>query len=254
MRSTWQSAVVIFILAFPAHSADAQSRSKWELGINLGIYTYQGDLTPSYSGSSKTPGYGFSIFANRIYSDVLSFRTSLSYGKIRANDAAYTHPDWRQQRNFAFSSPILELSEMAVWSPFGKSGIAGLPISPYLSGGVGLGFFQVDRNADKFNTEYFAEEPRVAEGLAADLATKPPVNLLVIPLGAGIRLPLTSHLSVQTEYIYRFTASDYLDGFSKAAGPDNRDQYSSVNVGLVYRFGNYGNIKCPPVFKKRFRN
>jgi opacity protein-like surface antigen len=254
MRSTWQSAIVIFILFFPAQFAKAQFHSKWELGINLGMYTYQGDLTPTNSGSGKTPGYGFSLFANRIYSDVLSFRSSISYGKIRANDAVYAHPDWKQQRNFAFESPVLELSEMAVWSPFGRTGIAGLPVSPFLSGGIGLGFFHVSRNAESFNPEFFSGEPRVAEGLAADLATKPPVNLLVVPVGAGLRLPLTSHWSLQTEYIYRFTATDYLDGFSKSAGPDNKDQYSSLNVGMVYRFGSYGNIKCPLVFRKRFRN
>lgn len=254
MRSISLFIFIEIILVSSAVTSTAQTRLKWEAGINLSMFTYQGDLTPSWAGSTATPGYGFSLFANRIYSNVLSFRTSINYGKIRANDAGYAQPDWRQQRNFAFSSSLIEISETAVWSPFGNTGVFGLPIAPYLMGGIGAGIFNVRRDAGEFNAEYFAASPQVSEGLTEDLATAPPKSLIILPVGAGIRVPVTSHWSLQSEYVYRFTATDYLDGFSKSAGPGKKDRYTSYNIGLVYTFGNYGNIKCPPVFRKRFKN
>jgi long-subunit fatty acid transport protein len=68
----------------------------------------------------------------------------------------------------------------------------------------------------------------------------------VIPLGAGIRYTLNARWSLNAELDYRFSFSDYIDGFSKSANPNAMDAYYSLSAGLNYHFLNKG-IKCPPL-------
>lgn len=240
---------VVVIACFTSYAA-AQGGLKWEAGINISAYTYQGDLTPSWMGSTATPSFGFSLFANRLVTNSLSFRTSFVFGKLRASDATYSEPTYRQQRNLKFHTSLLEISEMAVWNIFGNSrSFSNFPVSPYLMGGLGLALVNIKRDASTFNPEYFATEQWVINGLADDLAHATPRALIVIPAGAGLRFPVTSKISAHTEAIYRFTNTDYLDGFSKAANPGKKDRYTSYSIGITYSFGKKGAIYCPPVKK-----
>jgi outer membrane receptor protein involved in Fe transport len=67
----------------------------------------------------------------------------------------------------------------------------------------------------------------------------------VLPMGIGIRYPISSRISINAETSYRFTFTDYLDGFSKAANDSRRDSYLSHTVGLIYKFRNNLMMKCP---------
>ena len=41
---------------------------------------------------------------------------------------------------------------------------------------------------------------------------------------------------IKARLIYRFSFSDYIDGFSLSANPSHKDSYYSANIGLRYRF------------------
>ena len=82
----------------------------YELGLSAGTFIYQGDLTPARFGSYRTPGANVNIFVNRILNPSFTLRTNLAFGKLRGDDAKYSNPEWRQQRNFNFSSSVFELS------------------------------------------------------------------------------------------------------------------------------------------------
>ena len=49
------------------------------------------------------------------------------------------------------------------------------------------------------------------------------------------------------EASYRFTFTDYLDGFSEVANPKKKDYYSSYSVGLIYTLGVKNTLNCPPM-------
>src|SRR5436190_7424979 len=95
--------------------AASQSKfSKFEIGINAGVFVYQGDLTPSQFGSYNTLRPELNLFVNKIISPVFSLRTNLALGGLKGDDAAYQLPKYRQQRNLDFNSPAFEISELLV--------------------------------------------------------------------------------------------------------------------------------------------
>jgi hypothetical protein len=118
--------------------------------------------------------------------------------------------------------------------------------SPYIFVGTGLSVLKIKRDWSHFNAEYFSGEQSTIEGLAADVRHAPPGMIAVLPAGLGVRYTVSRKISVSAETSYRFTFTDYLDGFSKAADPTMRDSYQSHSIGVIYGFvkGN-SSWKCP---------
>jgi hypothetical protein len=217
-----------------------------ELGGSIGTFIYQGDLAPSHIGSVRTQKLGFNLFANKILNSSFSLRTDLAIGKLKGDDAKYSNPDYRQQRNFNFTSPVVEISEQLIWNPLRKN-YDSKGFTPYLFTGVGLSFLKIKRDWSKFNGEYFADAPEVLNGLSADSRHKLPTGIAVIPVGIGIRYSLSPKISVSAETSYRFISTDYLDGFSRAADPGKGDNYYSNSIGIIYRFGITNKLDCPVI-------
>ncbi|MFI5133906.1 MAG: hypothetical protein ACHQEB_06190 [Chitinophagales bacterium] len=69
----------------------------------------------------------------------------------------------------------------------------------------------------------------------------------MIPAGAGISYSVSQKLSLSVESMYRFTFTDYLDGFSQAANPKWNDHYYGYTIGLIYRLGVRNKLNCPQV-------
>jgi hypothetical protein len=220
--------------------------SKFELGINAGVFVYQGDLTPSRLGSYKTLKPELNIFMNRIFSPLFSLRSNLVIGKLKGDDAKYPTPEYRQQRNFNFISPVVEISELLV-ADLLKNNLIRLSsnLSPYIFAGLGFSLLNIHRDWSQFNAEYFNSESTTLSGLAADQQQALPKLILALPVGAGIRYPISSRISLNAETSYRITFTDYLDGFSKAANEKRRDSYQTHNVGLIYQFKKNSYLKCP---------
>lgn len=240
--------VTLLCLCFCIHllCAGQSNFSKFELGVNAGVFVYQGDLTPSRLGSYKTLKPELNFFLNRIISRVFSLRTNLAIGGLKGDDSKYLVPEYRQQRNFNFNSPAFEISELLIAYPF-KKNISGSSsgLSPYLFGGLGFSILNITRDWSRFNAEYFSSESSTLAGLAADQQHPLPTLIPVLPMGIGIRYPISSRLVVNAETSYRFTFTDYIDGFSKAANDSRKDSYMTHTVGVIYQFRNNSSMKCP---------
>lgn len=246
MRLIFRTGILPFMFCMQGVDLNAQSLlSKLEFGAQAGTFIYQGDLTPSRLGSLKTPGWQLGLSASMPLNNFLSARANFSFGKLKGDDAKYAHPGWRQHRNLNFKSPVFEVAGLVNWDIMGdpKNSIG---LSPYLFGGVGLSFLKVRRDASNFDSEYFSAENAVTAGLNSDLNHSTPRTLLVFPVGAGVRYPLTEYISLNAEAAYRIAFNDYIDGFSKAGNPSRKDHYHSLSVGLLYRFKSPGSVKCPP--------
>ncbi len=241
------SIMISLLMIGAASSAYAQpDLSKWQVGINGGVLIYQGDLTPSQFGSYKTMKIGFGAYVSRILSPSFILRTNLALGRLKGDDAKYSNPDWRQQRNFNFTSPVTEVSELLVWNVFkNNSNEVGKRFSPYLFGGAGISFIRVKRDYSNLNLAYFGEGSDLETGLATDIATNTPRKILVLPVGAGVEYYLTPNIALTAETNFRYTFTDYLDGFSHAADPEKKDYYHSHTIGLVYKFGTKNTLACP---------
>ncbi len=219
--------------------------SKYEVGLTGGVFVYQGDLTPEKLGAYKTMNPQLALHIYRKINTTFSVRLNLNRGKLYGNDAKYSNPDWRQQRNFNFTTPVTELSVQGVWSFLENRSPR---FSPYVFAGAGVSFLNIKRDYSNYNAAYFGESSSVAAGLAEDIATSLPRVIPVAPVGAGVRYFLNDRFSLIGETSYRLSFTDYLDGFSKSANAGKNDHYLSHSVGVVYSFGkkNKG-LGCPAV-------
>jgi hypothetical protein len=246
--------VIIFFTFFcfsslPLHAQKGKGSGKYELGMNLGTLIYQGDLTPSDLGSYRTMKPVIGIYGSRILSEAFSVRLNLAFGRLKGDESKYSEPDYRQQRNFAFTSPVTEVSGLLVWNVLGlkQNAVGIVNFTPYVFAGAGYSFIKVKRDFSRFNASHFGSTSEVATGLDEDIAVAPPRGIPVIPVGIGVRYGISPKLSFTLESTYRHTFTDYLDGFSRAANPDLKDSYHSHTVGLVFSFGNKDKLGCPPV-------
>jgi hypothetical protein len=242
-----------YVLCLPAlillysQSATAQVKSsKYEAGIAVGAFIYQGDLTPNRLGSFPTLRPGILLHGTRKLNNHYAVRLHLSLASLRGDDAKFHSPVYRQFRNFNFRSPLIELSPQIMWSPSGWSE-QGPRISPYAFAGAGWSYLYIRRDASGFDASKFGSDENLPQRIADDLQHRTPRLLPVIPLGAGLRYAITPSLVLNGELHYRHTFSDYLDGFSRAANPKQKDKYYSLSIGIIYRFGSKNSWDCPPV-------
>jgi len=220
---------------------------KHEIGFSAGMFVYQGDLTPEKAGAFKTPGFAINLFYNRLLSRSFSLRTNLAHGKLWADEANYDNPAWRKQRSFNFTARNTEISELLVWNILGNNYSEKDIVSPYIFAGAGLSSLHITRDWSHMNPDYFANDSTFLTGLAADSLHKLPGTIPVIPVGVGIRYSISNKLSIMAEASYRFTFSDYIDGFSQSSNPDKNDFYANYSIGLIYTFGKYTSLDCPPM-------
>ena len=222
---------------------------RYELGFHLGTFIYQGDLTPMDYGALNTMKPGFAISATRNLDARYAIRFQLLRGSLKGDDSKYNTPEWRQQRNFEFKTPVTELSLQAVRNILRlKSNDAGIiNFSPYIFGGISYSFLNIKRDWSQFDYAHFAGETAVIDGLNEDINHKLPKGLFSFPIGAGLRYGITEKLSASLEGTYRIIGNDYLDGFSRAANPKMADHYHTLMLGVIYSFGKRNILDCPKV-------
>ena len=242
-----KSLLAVVLISGNIYFVNAQiDLSKYEVGLSGGVFVYQGDLTPQALGSYKTMKPQLALHLYRIISPAFSVRFNINRGKLYGNDAKYNTPDWRQQRNFNFITPVTELSLQGVWSFLQARSPR---FSPYVFAGAGISFLKIKRDWSSMNTLVFGDGSDVQAGLVIDAAKSTPRIIPVVPVGAGVRYSLNDRFSLIGETSYRLSFTDYLDGFSKSANPNKNDHYLSHSIGVIYSFGKKNNNKlgCPSV-------
>lgn len=238
--------LVPFYVCTPAIYSQTNNNPKFQFGVGAGTFIYQGDLTPSALGSYRTMKPVISLFASKFLTPSFSARANLAFGGLRGDDAKYSNPAYRQQRNFNFRSPVAELSAIGEWNVLGRNYIS-RGLAPYVFAGVGYSFLRIRRDWSNLNTEYFSAESELMTGLTEDAQRSLPKGLLVMPVGIGARYYLSDKIGISAETSYRFTSTDYLDGFSRSANPSKRDYYYSHTIGVVYRIGKKNTLDCPVI-------
>ncbi|MFT3705090.1 MAG: DUF6089 family protein [Agriterribacter sp.] len=249
MRSISKKATAVTSFVFFSYSfVYAQLfTNRLEAGINAGAFIYQGDLTPEPLGAYATIKPQFGFYGAYLLNRSFSVRANFSFGSLKGDDAKYATPEYRQQRNFAFSTPVTEFTGMIVWDVLRKNGVEQRHgFAPYLFAGAGVTILNIQRDWSKYNSAYFNNES-VSTGLITDIAHRTPRALPVVPVGAGIKYFITPRLAVHAETNYRLMSSDYLDGFSQAANPSKKDSYYSHSIGLIFSIGYKDRSDCPPV-------
>src|ERR1700730_12896357 len=122
-------------------SAQVSVLPKWEVGLGVGPFIYQGDLAPSALGSWKTIRPGVSVFGSRILDRSFALRTNLTVAGLAGDDSKYGGVAWREARALRFTTSVFEVSEELVWDILGNNDDHyKTRFSPYLFGGLGYSF------------------------------------------------------------------------------------------------------------------
>ena len=232
-----------FFISFDGFSQSG-SLPKWEAGVNVGAYMYQGDLTTHRYGSIETIQPGLGISGTRIINKAFSARLMFNMARLAGNESIYEYPRWRQQRNFSYTASLKELILSLHWNILGTN-YNEVKFEPYVFAGAGASFVNIKRDYSKFNAVYFGDQSPVVSGLAVDASTPTPRVVPVVPLGGGLRYHVSPRIVLNLEGSYRLMYTDYLDGFSKSANPKMNDHYSSLTIGASYKFGSKEKYGCP---------
>ena len=205
--------------------------NKLEIGLLGGGMVYTGDThCEQFFFSRVNPAGGAYLRYN--FSDVLSTRFNLIAGKISGNDADYpnrSHGD----RNFSFTSNLVDANLMLEWEPFGKKRYENANafrkiLSPYLAVGAG---FLYGKPVVNYNE---ANNVANAANIALDKANTKN-TFFNVPFGAGVRYDLSRRLTLGLEGFFRLPFTDYLDGVSQSANSKKNDWYYTGMLNLGYR-------------------
>lgn len=245
MKATTTFVFIAFL--FPSIKSYSQFYKDMSVGLNGGIYVYQGDLTPQALGSFRTIKPGFSLFAKKPINHFLAARLHISIASLKGDDSRYSKPEYRQQRNFYFTTPVKEFSGQLVWNIRGMN-YQDKGIQPYIFSGAGVSLIRTRKDYSRMDLSVFGDNADVMNGLAVDNAHGSPRAIFSVPVGVGAEYPISPRFSVNIETSYRFIFTDYLDGFSQSANPNLKDHYHSTSAGIIYKFGNKDKgVACPVV-------
>lgn len=247
MKNYFQLVLFLLIPFLVSNKVFSQTNtSSWQIGANTGFAVYQGDLTPHRSGSYKLlkPSIGFNI--SRIFTPDFKLRTSIALGQLKGDEGLYVKPPYRKERNLSFTTSFAEISEILIWNFLGQSSdINYKRFSPYIFGGVGVSLLNINRSSSKTTAAYLLNEPIAAAGLLQDLQTAPPKAIMVFPAGLGLEIFISPSVSLNGEINFRYTRTDYLDGFSKIANPKVNDYFYTNTIGIIYKLGKKNLLDCP---------
>ena len=235
--------LTIFIFNF-SKTFSQSSPARYEWGLNLGAYVYQGDLAPGRLGSLKTIKPGIGISFARVFTPSFSIRAMFNLASLKGDETKYKIPDYRKFRAFKFTNAVKEFSMTAHWNLVGTKEYQ-TKFEPYLFAGLGLSFMKVKRDYSSFNAAYFSEANNLQARLATDLTERADRTIAVVPAGAGLRYNLSSSVVLNLETSYRFSGSDYIDGFSIAANTAKNDHFFSETIGISFKIGKKNKMGCP---------
>lgn len=214
-------------------STVAQSQ-QIDLVAGAGVSYFMGDLGGSkYEGKFGPKDLDFRSMRWVIQggirvtvSDYFSLRGNLAGGVLSGNDE-FSKNDIRYDRSLAFRSPFIELSAICEFY-FRKERTMGiyrrntsrLGIKPNLFNMDYYGFIGIGGNwfnpQGKYQGQWYNLQPLGTEGQGIDGSGKTPYSrtAVVVPFGMGMQKKINRDISLNVEFGYRFTNSDYMDDVS----------------------------------------
>lgn len=191
--------------------ANAQLSQRSEVGVGIGTFNYTGDLVRNYNFGFSQPAV--SLFYRANLSQVISVRTSLTMGRLAANDNRDPIDAFALQRANSFDISLIEGSlafeyHFLDWRDSKRR----LRFTPYLFGGFALfGFSGNDTKTAAYSNVQTA-----------------------IPFGGGFKYVLNPKFYIALEFGVRKTFFDYLDNIS-----DGDPSFKNYQYGDRYDNDNY---------------
>jgi hypothetical protein len=219
-----KKAIPITLLCFLTVNVLAQ---RSEVGFGLGTFNYTGDLARNYNFLNSRPAA--TVFYRSNISNVVSFRASMTGGKLVGNDSRPYDP-FALERKAGFNIFLLEAATVFEYHFLNwRETKRFIRFSPYLFGGLAL--FGMSGNGSK------PEEYSNVQG--------------AIPFGTGLKYVINPKWYVALEFGARKTFFDYLDNVSMGRENNKNYQYGNPFDNDAYYFlglsvtRTFYDIPCP---------
>jgi len=192
-------------------SAQQMLTQRSEVGFGIGTFNYTGDLVRTYNIASSKPAA--TVFYRSNISKVVSFRTSITGGKIGATDKRKPIDAFATKRDASFDLFLMEGSAAFEYHFLDwRDDKRRLRFTPYLFAGVSL--FGIS-GVEQKNAEYSNVQ-------------------MAIPFGGGMKYVLNPKYYIAFEIGIRKTFFDYLDNIS-----DGDPAYKTYQYGNAFDTDNY---------------
>lgn len=207
-----KATILLTFLAIPLiGSAQQLIAQRSEVGFGLGTFNYTGDLVRTYNFAFSKPAA--TVFYRSNISRVISFKASLTGGKLGANDSRNPIDAFATARAASFNIFLMEAGvgfeyHFLDWRDDRKR----LRYTPYLFAGTAL--FGMS-GAQQKNGQY--------SNIQA-----------AIPFGGGMKYVINPKYYIAFEIGIRKTFFDYLDNIS-----DGDPQYKNLQYGNPFDYDNY---------------
>jgi hypothetical protein len=203
--------IYIFIFSLVGLTSYSQLSQNNEVGGGIGVFSYSGDLVRNFNLLYSKPAG--TVFYRRNINKIVSFRTSLTFGKIGAEDQRQPIDAFAVLRDESFNLNLFEFSGVYEYHFLDwRDSKRRIRFTPYLFAGVGLFVFS-------------GNKAKPAGYSNAQIS---------IPFGGGIKYVLNPKWYLAAEFGVRKTFFDYLDNVS---GSD--PSYKTYDQGNSFDNDNY---------------
>ncbi len=178
-----------------------------EVGIQLGVSRYKGELSPHAFDLTFLHFAGGAFFRhnwNRHWSWIME----LNYGKVSGDDSQL-NTGFERNRNLNFYSTIWDFTPGVEFNflPF-ETGNSDFPFTPYIF--TGFSVFKFNPKSGGVELQPLGTE---GQGLAGRPAPYHRVSF-AIPIGGGLKISLGQSIGIGIQVSARRTYTDYLDDVS----------------------------------------
>jgi len=227
---TFATIIIVTACAFQAQDqAHAQSRQGDVIGtISGGMYKYHGEFSDDSFGPSGAISLQYAALDRLLLEarvGIGEYRWKITDAKI-AGYPQYFGADAIIGNKYPNSLTTIELENESRVTTFdflvSYVLVDNIPAVPFITVGVGLVNF-APSNSD---------EHSALPNNAAELYSK---SVVSIPVGGGLKIPLSRTVGLLMRGEYRFVMSEYLDDYKGASG---NDALSNFSIGFTYRFNN----------------
>jgi outer membrane protein OmpA-like peptidoglycan-associated protein len=220
----------------------------WEIGAIGGFSTYFGDIAPNKGISTETSEKALGFYLKKEVTPFLSLKSTFLVTSISGDDYLYLEQPLRIGRGFFFNTSITEIALLPEWEPFASEHKP--RFSPKFF--IGPSVFIIDPEANFDRNKIDGNK----EGIIIDQAKDYPGIILGLTGGIGVNFQISDYFQMDVSAGLRAPFTDYLDGISEAANPQQNDWYGLASVSIGYRFTKpdddgdgvaNANDKCPEV-------
>ena len=226
------------------------SENKGEVGLLMGLASYQGDIAPDVQVYYRNYG----AFAKKQLNSYVGVRLNVEMQKLASHDML-SLDSYALLRNANFQINTIEASVMGEFNFLNFiSGSRNKKFTPYV--GFGVGYLHILDTIRNNNTS-------VVVLSTADLLNgkqKQSALNLTFPLNLGFKFNVYRKFNIFAEATYRYTTTDKLDFIDGNATPmttaaplgyqgstSRNDRFFSAKLGISYAFNNiYGIAEYKP--------